>query len=80
MSLTLVLASFVIDFENWCRETGVSPRDPSVKYVRDIQDLRGLGRTFDIVVADGRFWDRRDAAELYATARRLQDRYRDLGV
>lgn len=48
--IVLVLAASRPAFLNWCREEGINPRDPSVKYVRDFQDLRGLGQRVKLVV------------------------------
>lgn len=48
--IELVLAASRPAFLNWCREQEIDPRDKSVKYVRDFQDLRGLGQRVKIVV------------------------------
>lgn len=76
--IKLVLAVHKPAFVDWCRETDTSPYDPSVRYVRDSQDLRGLGQPVEIVVADERFWSRRDALWLHADALHVQERNKDL--
>jgi hypothetical protein len=54
--ITLVLTNSLHQFEDWCREREINPRDPSVKYVWRLEDLRGLGQRVKVVVDDSFFW------------------------
>lgn len=63
--ITLVLASSRDRFNDWCWREGVNPRDKSLRFVRSVQNLRGLGQRVKLVVdesfhlEDGRSQTRR---------------------
>jgi hypothetical protein len=64
---TVVLAKNLQMFHAWCRQTGHSPRDPSVVYAVGPQSLRGLHGEVEIVqFAD--WWDRLDRRALQDAA------------
>lgn len=64
--ITLVLAGSLSQFEYWCREVGVNPRDRSVvRYVSRVEDVLGISQQELRMVVYGTFWSRRDAVELY---------------
>lgn len=79
--ITLVLASSYIRFRNWCRENDIDHRSREVRYVRDFQDLRGLGEPVEIEVLPG-YWDRAGVGQskiaLYCDALHVLERNKDL--
>lgn len=75
--IKLVLSLHRPDFLDWCRDQDIDPADPSLRYIRDVYDLRGLGQPFEIVETE-RFPGRRDAEEILEMAQHLQERYKDL--
>jgi hypothetical protein len=79
--ITLVLAHNIDRFRDWCHERDIDPQDRSVRYVRDSQDLRGLGQPVKVEVAPG-YWDVQGAGQskivLYYDALHVQERNKDL--
>lgn len=75
--IKLVLALNRMDYVYWCEDHDIDPVDRSMKYVRDNQDLRGLGQPVEIEVTE-RFWERRDAVHLHADAVFIQERNKNL--
>jgi hypothetical protein len=78
--ITLVLAGSLTQFNDWCREQGVNPRDRSVaRYVRDQGDCRGITQHELKAVVCGTFWDRTDAVILYEWAHLAVSRSQSFG-
>lgn len=59
-----VVAGTWDEFNHWCRERNISPRDRSVAYVRDWTVLQGQPRGMRYVVV-GTGWDRRDRSMVF---------------
>lgn len=77
--ITLVLAGTRHQFEDWCREQDVNPRDRSVaRYVWRQDDVRGITQQELHMVVYGTFWQRRDAQMLYDWTKLAVDRSREL--
>lgn len=72
ISRIVVLARNARDFEAWCHDSGLSPRDPEVVYVSRWDKLRGLA---DVKVIRCPFWDQHpDAGLIDELARMLEQR------
>lgn len=72
ISLIAVLARDVREFETWCRDSGISPRDREVVYISRWDKLRGLDNVKFIRCPR---WDEHpDAEQIDELARRLEDR------
>ncbi len=69
--ITAVLAGSLLQFRNWCRENHANPTDRNIVYVRDEQDLRGLGKPLEVIVY-GTFFERRDAEQIHWVALMVQ--------
>lgn len=54
-----VIAGTWAEFNHWCAERRISPRDRSVEYVRDWTSLMGRERGLRYIVV-GTGWGRRD--------------------
>lgn len=57
-----VIAGNIREFEEWCRQNIISKHSPLLKYVSDINDLRGTRNP--VVYWIGTFGKRRDFQEL----------------
>lgn len=75
--ITVVLAGSRQQFEHWCRENDVHPRDQNVVRVTEWHHLRGLGKPVELVVT-GTFWETPRAMELHAEATEVARRNADL--
>lgn len=75
ISLIAVLAMDVYEFEEWCRNSGLSPRDRDVVFISRWDKLRGLDSVKFIRCP--RWVEHPQALEIDEIVRRLEDRRRD---
>lgn len=72
ISLIAVLACDVREFEDWCRNSGLSPRDRDVVFVSRWDKLRGLNNVK--FVRCPRWYEHPDANHIDQLARMLEQR------
>ncbi|MET9445333.1 hypothetical protein [Streptomyces sp. NPDC006610] len=72
ISLIVVLARDAREFEDWCRNSGLSPRDREVVYISRWDKLRGLDNVKFIHCP--RWHEHPDAGRIDEIVRRLEKR------
>lgn len=77
INLIVVLARDVREFEDWCRNSGLSPRGREVIYISRWDKLRGLDNVKFIRCP--RWHEHPDAGQIDEIVRRLEDRRRGRG-
>lgn len=72
IGLIAVLARDTREFEDWCRSSGLSPRDREVVYISRWDKLRGLDNVKFIRCT--RWHEHPEAGQIDEIVRRLEDR------